>query len=391
MEIKRRKRRRRKGSVRWREEINKYVIDFYDNLGKRHIETVGTNWHNANRALDRRMHEINTGIFNHSMKEVAFKNYAKSWIEGKVKVKPATKVSYSGILSNHLIPYFGDARIADIKRKNIQDFVKAKLEENSLSSKSINNILLVLHQILRDAEVEGLIVRNPYMKIERPRVEKTEKDYLRTEEIKLFLANSDARTFPLFYTAIFTGMRRGELLGVKWEDLDWAGGKIHVRRSLYKGGFQAPKSRYSRRAIDMGPRLMQVLREHRAKQNEMRLKSGKDWIDHDLVFCQNDGTPLDADNLYHRDFKRILKKAGLRHIRIHDLRHTFASILIATGHNPKYIQSQMGHASINITMDLYGHLMPEVHRGAAKRSEDFVFGHEMILEKKKSTRLAHNL
>ena len=141
----------------------------------------------------------------------------------------------------------------------------------------------------------------------------------------------------------------------------------------------------------MGPRLMQVLREHRAKQNEMRLKSGKDWIDHDLVFCQNDGTPLDADNLYHRDFKRILKKAGLRHIRIHDLRHTFASILIATGHNPKYIQSQMGHASINITMDLYGHLMPEVHRGAAKRSEDFVFGHEMILEKKKSTRLAHNL
>ena len=173
------------------------------------------------------------------------------------------------------------------------------------------------------------------------------------------------------------------LAKVSGEDVDWAGGKIHVRRNLYKGGFQAPKSRYSRRAIDMGPRLIQVLREYRARENGIRLKAGKDWIDHGLIFCQKDGTPLDAHNLYHRDFKRILKKAGLRHIRIHDLRHTFASILIATGHNPKYIQSQMGHASINITMDLCGHLMPEVHKGAAKRSEDFVFGHEIIPEKGK--------
>ena len=182
-------------------------------------------------------------------------------------------------------------------------------------------------------------------------------------------------------------MRRGELLGLQWGDIDWVSQKIHVRRSLYKGGFQSPKSEYSKRAIDMGPRLTQVLKEHRAKQNETRLKVGSAWANNEIVFCENDGSPLDGDNLYHRDFKAILKKAELRSIRIHDLRHTFASILIAAGHNLKYIQNQVGHSSIKVTMDLYGHLMPEVYVGAAQRSEDFVFsgrdGNVLVTDKEK--------
>ena len=132
----------------------------------------------------------------------------------------------------------------------------------------------------------------------------------------------------------------------------------------------------------MGPPLIQVLKEHRAKQNETRLKVGSAWANNEIVFCENDGSPLDADNLYHRDFKFILKKAELRSIRLHDLRHTFASILIAVGHNLKYIQNQMGHSSIKVTMDLYGHLMPEVFQGAAQKSEDFVFGNVMVTDKK---------
>jgi integrase len=171
-------------------------------------------------------------------------------------------------------------------------------------------------------------------------------------------------------------MRRGELLGLQWGDIDWVNLKIHVKRGLYKGRYQTPKSEYSKRALDMGPRLTEVLKEHRAKQNETRLKVGSGWTNNDLVFCDNEGRAFDADNLYHRDFKAILKKAELRAIRIHDLRHTFASILIAAGHNLKYIQNQMGHSSIKVTMDLYGHLMPEVYQGAAKKSEDFVFDHQ---------------
>ena len=123
----------------------------------------------------------------------------------------------------------------------------------------------------------------------------------------------------------------------------------------------------------MGPRLIQVLKEHRAKQNETRLKVGSAWANNEIVFCENDGSPLDADNLYHRDFKRILKRAGLRQIRIHDLRHTFASILINADHNLKYIQNQMGHAKIEITFNLYGHLLKETFEGAAQKTEDFIF------------------
>jgi integrase len=182
-------------------------------------------------------------------------------------------------------------------------------------------------------------------------------------------------------------MRRGELLGLKWEDIDWVSSKIHVRRSIYKSAFRNPKSEYSKRAIDMGPRLTDVLKNHRARQNETRLKVGTEWSINDLVFCHSDGTALDPDNVYHRDLKASLKKAGLRSIRIHDVRHTFASILISTGHNLKYIQSQMGHSSIKITLDLYGHLMPEVYEGAAIKSEDLVFskvnGNVMVTEQKK--------
>jgi len=388
----------RRGVVRWREDIGKYIIDYYDNLGKRHKEAIGGNEHDAYRLLNKKIEEIDAGTFNPSPKTESFKSFAERWLKGKVNIEEATRESYEGILNNHLIPYFGNGRIAQIKRKNIQEFVGIFSKEGELSPKSIHNILLVLHQIFGDAEVENLIIRNPYLKIEEPKRERPEVDYLRTREISIFLKacepviqgekivsisrkkqlggekkREQISHYALFYTDIFTGMRRGELLARKWEDIDWINRKIHVRDSLYKKRFKTPKSEYSKRAIDMGPRLIQVLKDHRAAQDKIRLKAGKDWIDNDLIFCRNDGKTLDPDNLYHRDFRRILKKAGLRSIRIHDLRHTFAAILISASHNLKYIQNQMGHSSIKVTMDLYGHLMPEVHNGAAKRTEDFVF------------------
>lgn len=383
--------RKRNGSVRWRKASRKYVIDFYDSLGKRHVETVGTNWKDANRKLNERMHEVESGTYSPDSRNMTFRDFARNWFKGKVEIKLATQTAYQGILENHLIPFFGDAKITEISRTNIKSFVEPKQAEERPSPKTIHNILLVLHQILGDAQVDGILIRNPFLKIERPPIEREEMDYLKTEEIKTFLDHCLPSNYALFYTGIFTGMRRGELLALKWGNIDWNAGKIYVRRTLYKGAFQTPKSKSSRRAIDMGPRLAQVLKAHRAAQNEIRLKIGKvpekqdgrlrevqtvpkKWVDNDLVFCRDNGEPYDPDNLYHREFKPILKKAGLRQIRIHDLRHTFTSILIAAKHHPKYIMSQLGHASINITMDTYGHLMPEVHEGAAEESEKSVFG-----------------
>lgn len=372
------------GYVRKRKDSGKYFIDYWDHLGIRHREVIGTNKNNALNALREKIEKNFSPEIPESTTETIFKDYAEGWIEKKVNLKDATRVSYDGILKNHLIPYFGQANLSEIKRDDIQNFVK-KLIEKKLSPKSINNILLVLHQIFIDAEIDEKIIESPYKKIERPRINKQEVDCLQTHEIKVFLKacldpKENPQNHPFFYTAIFTGMRRGELLGLRWGDIDWVNKRICVRRSLYKGKLQEPKSDFSKRDIDMGPRLLKVLTAYRKKQIENFLKRGRQLSGEDFVFCQTDGRPLDPDNLYHRDFQRILARAKLRSIRIHDLRHTFASILVATGHNLKYVQNQMGHAKIEITLNLYGHLLQETLKDAAKKTEDTVFNRTPLMK-----------
>jgi len=390
------KRKRGLGVVRFRKDTKKYVTDFYDNLGHRHVKTIGTNHSEALYELEeqRNMKRSPDGI----NKEVLFQTFAEAWLKRKiVMVKEATQVSYEGIVKNHLIPYFGNANLSEITRANIKDFLKDKVVSGKLKKKTIRNILIVLSEILDEALDDELIANNPYPhKINKQITQITQNqgksngkengdttfkkiDCLQTNEIILFLNacqdhKEDPQNYSLFYTAIFTGARRGELLALQWGDIDWNRKQIHIRRSLYKTKFQIPKSKYSVRAIDIEDRLLTILKQHRKRQTEIRLRAGSKWVDNDLIFCQKDGSPLDADNLYHRDFHRILKRSGIRRIRIHDLRHTFASILIAAKHSPKYIQNQMGHGSIQITMDLYCHLMEEVHEGAADKTASVIFG-----------------
>lgn len=171
-------------------------------------------------------------------------------------------------------------------------------------------------------------------------------------------------------------MRKAELLGLQWGDVDWNSNTIFVKRSLkyrYKSKkpdgknwyFDTPETKYSVRAITMSPRLKEALEIHRFKApvNE-----------HDLIFTNKEGNPLDPDNIIKREFQPALRMAGLRTIRFHDLRHTYTSLLIAQGENIKFIQSQLGHASIQTTMDRYGHIIPNSNHGAGERLDRMVFG-----------------
>lgn len=160
-------------------------------------------------------------------------------------------------------------------------------------------------------------------------------------------------------------MRLGELFALQWSDIDWNSETIRVRKSVWRDKFQEPKSKSSIRAIGMSPTLVSILRDHMktSKPNEL-----------DLVFCSEKGSFLDASNLRKRVFEPALKNAGLRRIRIHDLRHTYASILINQGENLKYIQNQLGHSSITTTVDRYGHLMPDAHKDASARLDQSIFG-----------------
>lgn len=189
-------------------------------------------------------------------------------------------------------------------------------------------------------------------------------DFLNPSEIHEFLNHVSSEFYPFFLTAILTGMRRGELLALQRGDIDWHNGQIHVRRALYKGRFVTPKSRKALRAIDMAPTLAHTLEGHLLRAPESPL---------DLVFCARAGKPLDPDNLIKREFLPALERAGLRRIRFHDLRHTYASLLVNNWENIKYISEQMGHASVQITLDRYSHLFPNVRREAVMRLERSLF------------------
>jgi len=184
--------------------------------------------------------------------------------------------------------------------------------------------------------------------------------------VRLYLEHAGAAFYPLALFAVTTGMRIGEILAVRWSDVNWATNQIHVQRSLNdQRKFDEPKSKNSVRRINMSPTLISALKRH-------QLKSAPNEFD--LVFCNSVGKPLNRINVVMREFKPALRRAGLRSIRFHDLRHTFASLLIHQGENIKYIQSQMGHASAQITWDRYGHLMPEVDHGAGQRLDEAIFG-----------------
>ncbi len=182
-------------------------------------------------------------------------------------------------------------------------------------------------------------------------------------------------------------MRLGELLGLQWGDIDWEAKRIWVRRTLYKGEFYRPKTKQSRRAIDVGDQLLAVLSGLRRSR----------YAEHpappdDLVFVTAEETAVDPDNLRHRVWAPALAKAELRHVRIHSLRHFYASALIQSGENIKYISAQLGHASVQITLDRYGHLFPNEKRTAAARLEarlgvpDYVSSYECIMNKRRQTR-----
>lgn len=294
---------------------------------------------------------------------VLFRDFAERWfrecVEGRLK--PSTAHGYRSSLRAHLLPFFGAYRLDRITPDAVQCFVTERLRER-MNPSTLNRVIRQLHTILERARRWRYLAENAAAIVERPRIRKRHMEYLRPEEIGPFLEAAPPERRLLFKTAILTGLRMGELLAMKWEHLDWQSGRYHVTESLWRGrgGYQfvSPKTETSRRAIRLQPSLLAELRSHRASQDQLTLDLEDEYADHGLIFCQASGRPLDARNLLQRDFWGSLRRAGLRRIRFHDLRHTFAALLIAQGAHAKAIQEAMGHSSIAVTMNTYGHLVP---------------------------------
>jgi integrase len=338
----------------------------YRDGGTQKWESAGSSKRAAEKLLAKRMNQINAGDYQ-EFEKILFEEYSAKWLSdyAKVSVKISTYISYEDIVRLHLNPRFGKQYLHRISAADIQQFVSEKITKEKLMPKTVINILIPFKEMFKHAVAWGLIKRDPTLYVKRPRVETEEMDFLNPEEIRLFLDNVGHEYYALFLTAVMTGMRRGELLALQWGDIDWNSNQISIRRSIFRGEFINPKSKNSIRRIVMSPVLRQELEQYRL----LGRKSDKE-----LVFANGNGLPLNPDNLVKREFHPALDRAGLRRIRFHDLRHTYASLLISQGENIKFIQSQLGHASAKTTLDRYGHLMPNLENDAARRLDKTVFG-----------------
>jgi integrase len=253
---------------------------------------------------------------------------------------------------------------------HLRDFHQHKLTEG-LSSRTVRYLHAVLHKALKQAADDGLIPRNAAASAKPPQLRQAEIRPLSPTQAKAFLeaAHGD-RMEALYVLAITAGLRQGELLGLKWEDVDLEGGTLQVKRTLSNGIFTAPKTAKSRRSVKLTTRALEILKHHRQRQLEERDRMANLWVDHGLVFATEVGTPMNRHNLNARSFKPLLKRAGLPDRRFHDLRHTCATLLLSKGVHAKFVQELLGHATIAVTLDTYSHVLPGMGNQAANAMED---------------------
>jgi len=222
---------------------------------------------------------------------------------------------------------------------------------------------------------------NPADAVERPRYRRMKFQALTVEEAQEFLDFARGhKDYPIIYTALYTGMRQGELLGLHWDDVDITRGVLKVQRTAqWVTGYgrieKPPKTEAGRREVDLPETVIKILREVRKQQAEDRLFMAEKYQENNIVFCQENGKPIDNSNLTYR-FRRLANAAGLPNLRFHDLRHTHASLMLAAGEQLLVVQQRLGHEKPSTTADIYGHAIPGQQRAAADRFDN-LFGHQM--------------
>src|SRR5215218_2120573 len=299
--------------------------------------------------------------------------YMERWLEDSAKGDLGHRAyhNYRLQIRRHISPSLGRIKLSKLTATHVQSLYAAKLRDG-LKPSSVRYIHAVLHRALEQAVRFNLMPFNPAARVDPPKVRQEEITPLDTAQAHVFLdaARSD-RFEALFVVSLTVGLRMGEALGLRWSDVDLDAKNLRVSRQLQRmregGGlvFSEPKNA-SRRTVDLPQRAVEVLISHRKRQAEVRLRAGAIWTDNGLVFTSRIGTPLDAQNIVNRYFKPLLKRAGLPARRWHDLRHTYATLLLARGTHPTYVQKSLGHASVLLTLDRYSHWMPSMGRNTAQ-------------------------
>jgi integrase len=363
----------------------KWVVDYRDSQGRRHWETK-----EDKKSAQDRLSEILKGQDTIAVAENrTFKEYGEWWLDNCAKgaIKASTYQEYEAVLRNHVYPTLGTVPFTEIRRPQIRELIGAKKAEGYDQS-TIRNMMAPVRGMFFQAMEDGITEKNPASRIGK--LNKRDKDKpvkkinaLTREEVQTLLKAAQEKKYGAFYPLLLcacrTGARMGELIAVKGIDVDFKGGFIHVQRNLSRGKLSVPKNGKDRK-VDMSAMLAHTLDELLAKRRadalreEMKKPAEERRDAATVVNAVMDGwlfqtpaaTQLDPSNL-RKVFHRILVDAGLRRVRFHDLRHTFASLLLQNGESLTYVKEQMGHSSIQVTVDIYGHLVPGGNRQAVNK------------------------
>jgi integrase len=310
----------------------------------------------------------------------------KEWLPAvKGTIRPSTYNSYVQHVECHIGPHIGSVKLAKLTGSQVNAFY-AKLAESGakdgkhgLSPMTIHHVHSCLHKAIKDAVRWGHIPRNPLDAADPPRGKGDGSKEMRTwtrEQLKAFLeAVADDRLHALWHVIAMTGMRRGEALGLRWVDVDLENGRLSVRRALIpidREVVSEPKTAKGRRVIALDPATVEVLKAQAARQGDERKDWDEGWVESGLVFTAENGEALDPESVS-RYFRQAVKKAMLPRIRLHDLRHTHATLALQAGIHPKVVSERLGHATVSITLDTYSHAIPAMQEEAATLIAGLVF------------------
>lgn len=372
--IRRRRQLRRKGGDTGKESWLITIERGRDGSGHRmrdHHTVHGTR-RDAEREHVRLLRDLNAGSYVDPSRETVGA-FLQRWLRDHVKhtVAPQTYERYEQIVRLHLEPGLGAVLLVKLRPRDVVA-AEASWREAGLASRTVLHHHRVLHDALQQAVRWQLLASNPVAAVTPPRAEKKEMRALDVEQARHLLdALKGSRYETAVLTLLYTGLRVGELLGLRWTDLDLPTGRLSVQQTAQRvtgAGlvFRPPKTHRSRRAITLPAPVVDRVRAHRAEQLEVRLAAGPAWQTSDLVFVDALGRPI-YENGLRRAFYDVLASAGLPRVRLHDLRHTMATLMLSQGEHPKVVSERLGHATVAITLDLYSHVLPGLQAAAADR------------------------
>jgi len=368
------------GSVRWRPNENRWQGQIM--LAGKRLYVYGSTRKAVLEQFDKVREVHNLGLPVNAGKE-PLEKFLTRWLEDSVKARcrPRTYALYRQQIEAHVIPTIGKIALDKLTPQEIQQRLIAAKLAGGLSGRTVRHIRAVLRSALSQAEKWLLVPRNVAKLTEPPRRKKAEVGVFAPAQANRFVRSCEAHRFGALYVAMLAlGLRLGEALGLAWVDVEIDKRSVFVRRALQRvksdDGSTAlqlvePKSDTSYRLVSIPASVVPLLVKHRATQNRERLIAGERWKDQGLVFTSTIGTPLDERNV-RREFYALSKVHDLPRIRLHDLRHSCATILLAAGEHPKVVQAILGHSSVQLTLDTYSHLLPDLQltERAAARLDD---------------------